>query len=1117
MNSSEAPRPVDARRLLLERLRQQRRAATGGGAPGGAGGAGGVREGGAGGPAASGPERAELSFAQQRLWFLDQWSPGNLAYVIPVALRLSGDLDTPALDAALQALVERHAALRTTYPSRDGVPSQLVHAHGRVRLEVTDLRQVPEADREAEALHRAREAVRVPFDLAVGPVLRAALFRLDVREHLLLLAVHHIASDGWSTNRLLADLAAAYTSLRRGEAAALPALPVQYADYARWQRRSLTDEVLRGHLDHWASELRGAPTILDLPTDRPRPPVQTFNGAVHSFAVPAQTTERLRTLCDAQGVTLFMGLLAAFAVLLRRYSGQDDLLIGTPVANRTRAEYEQVVGLFVNTLALRVECTGDPTFTQLLARVRHRALSAYERQDVPFERLVDHLRLDRDPARSPLTQVLFAMQYPRQDDLGMAGLTTTPIELEAGTTTSDLVLNVQENGAGLDGFVEYNTDLFAASSIERMFANYLTLLADATADPDRPLSQLRLLSPDEERLVLREWNQTGVAWPAATIPELFAQQVEAAPDACAVACDGVRLSYRELDERATLLAGHLTGLGVGPETLVGVFLERSAHLMIALLAILKAGGAYVPLDPDYPADRLAYMVRDSAAPLVLTSFDLLDRVPDLPAPVLAVDTLALPGNAAACTGASGAAVPDATAANLAYMIYTSGSTGRPKGVQITHRGVVNHLRWLQATFPLGAEDRVVQKTSICFDVSVWELFWPLTAGATLVLAKPGGHRDPQYVADLIRAEDVTVAYFVPSMLRAFLDATDLASCTSLRLLFCGGEALPVELQNRLLAAAPVRLVNIYGPTEASIDATSWECQPGWTQPTVPIGGPVANTQLYVLDGALRPLPIGVPGELYIGGVQLARGYGNRPELTAERFISDPFAGEPDAHLYRTGDLVRWLPDGVLEFLGRNDDQIKLRGLRIELGEIESCLASHPAVAECALTVSETTPGDQRLIGYVVLATGVPPAPQQLRGHLAETLPEYMIPSTFVTISALPLTTNGKIDRGALPAPPQAVGTGAPAALRDPLHQAIAEVWREVLGARAIGVTDSFFDLGGHSLLLVQVHQRLAPLLPRPVNLVDLFRYPTIESLAAHCRSAGAVPRQRDGVPAGGDR
>ena len=1085
---SPHPRPASAqaRRLLLERLRASSTPRTG------------TR------PAfttwsGNGDRYAELSFAQRRMWFLDQWQPGNPAYVIPLAWRARGVIDPDALRTALGTVVARHGALRTSFPADGGTPVQRVHATAKPEVDVVALDAGPEG--EAVLAHRLRTACRDPFDLATGPLLRATVFHLGTDESVLFLAVHHIVSDGWSSNLLIAEVAEAYTAARRGRPAQLADLRAQYADYAVWQRRSLTPEVLADHLEYWEQNLKGAPTVLELPADHPRPPVQSFEGGLHTFAVPAASAARFRALCADNDVTVFMGLLTVFAVLLRRHTGQQDMLVGTPVANRTRTEVESLVGLFVNTLVLRLDCTGDPSFSTLLDRVRRTALEGYGRQDTPFEHVVDHIKPPRDPARNPLVQVLFAMQYRETDRPELDGLPLEPHEFDSSTTTCDLVLNMRETNEGIDGMVEYNATLFTHERMGRMFEQFVTLLDAATAAPQTSVAELRLLPDAERELVLHTWNSTEVARTDATIPDLFAEQVAALPDAVAVVSGDRRMTYRELDERSSQLAHHLAARGIGADRLVGVFLHRSCELMVALLGILKAGGAYVPLDPGYPADRLAFMVTDSGADLVLTTSDLADRVPDVPVPFVHLDELRLdalpitpPGQAPGIE-------------DLAYTIYTSGSTGRPKGVQIPHRGIVNHLLWLQETFALTAEDRLLQKTSICFDVSVWELFWPIVAGSTLVFARPDGHRDPRYLAELLHRERISVGYFVPSMLRSFLDVADLSALAGLRLLFCGGEALPVDLQNRILAETGLRLVNIYGPTETSVDVTSWTCLPGWTRPTVPIGGPVANTELYVLDPLGNPQPVGVPGELFVGGVQLARGYGGRPELTAERFVHDPFGTRPGGRLYRTGDLVRWLPDGTLEFLGRNDDQVKLRGLRIELGEIETCLASHDAVGACSVAIHEPAPGDQRLVAYVVPSPGeeIPPV-QAFRSYLAMSLPDYMVPSYFVTLPELPLTANGKTDRKALPAPVLQTSADTVVA-QDSLQEAISRIWGEVLGLKTVGIHDGFFDLGGHSLLLVRVQTKINELLDKDIDLVDLFRFPTIASLAAHCRDRQALTTQ----------
>ncbi|HEY3567953.1 MAG TPA: amino acid adenylation domain-containing protein, partial [Thermoanaerobaculia bacterium] len=959
------------------------------------------------------------SFAQQRLWFLDRLEPGSASYNLPVVIAASGPLDAAALEASLRAIVRRHEALRTTFETRAEGPVQAVHSRMEVPLPAVDLRALPAGARETEALRLAREEAERPFDLARGPLLRAALVRLGQEDWRILLTLHHIVSDGWSMGVLVEEIAALYPALRAGEAPRLPELPIQYADYAVWQRQRLQGELLESQLAFWRRRLAGAP-VLQLPTDHPRPPVQRFHGRHQHRRLDAGRIAPFRALCRREGATLFMGMLAAFQALLARHAGVDDLVVGTPVAGRERRETEGLIGFFLNSLVLRGDLTADPPFRELLDRTRRATLEAFAHQEVPFEKLVDELLPERNLGHAPLFQVMLVQQNAPAEPLRLAGATLVPGDVEGSTSKFDLTLNFQETPGGLTLRWLSNRDLFDAPTIDRLSEHLVRLLEGAAAEPGLRLSELPLLTAAEERQLV-EWNDTAAAiYPASAaepcLPELIAAQVERAPEAVAVSCEGEALSYRELWAAAGRLAARLRALGVGPEVVVGVCAERSLELMVGLLAVLRAGGAYLPLDPDYPADRLAFMLADSGAPVVLAQERLLERLPAHGAEVVLLDGVAAPGEPAAVE-------PGTVASNLAYVIYTSGSTGRPKGTMNTHRGIVNRLLWMQERYGLTAADRVLQKTPFSFDVSVWELFWPLLTGARLVMARPGGHQDPAYLARTIAQEGITTLHFVPSMLQVFLETPGLEACGSLRRVVCSGEALPLELTRRFFARFPegteVELHNLYGPTEAAVDVTSWACEREASRGVVPIGHPVANTRIHLLGPAGERVPVGVAGELCIGGVQVCRGYLARPELTAEKFVPDPFAAEPGSRLYRTGDLARYLPDGAIDFLGRIDTQVKVRGLRIELGEIESALTRHPAVREAVVVAraAGSAVGAVNLVAYVTLfAAAAAPSLEELRQGLSKSLPDYMLPSALVVLESLPLTASGKVDRKALPAP-----------------------------------------------------------------------------------------------------
>ncbi|PTA47254.1 non-ribosomal peptide synthetase/MFS transporter [Micromonospora sp. RP3T] len=1030
-----------------------------------------------------------LSYAQERVWFMDQIAPGEAAYHIAVPLRVRGPLDVDALRAALAALAARHESQRTRFPA---------DADGRPTVVVADTPDVPltvvEAADETAAQALVDAAAAEPFDLAHGPLLRALLIRLSAEDHVLFLGQHHIVGDGWSVDVLLRDLITLY---RGGEP---PALPIQYGDFAVWEARELDGPQARAHVDYWKERLAGI-TPLELPLDRPRPATQTYRGDFVEFQLDPAATEALNALTRDSGGTLFMTLLSAYQVLLARHAGQDDFAVGASVAGRSAPELENVVGMFINMLPLRTELAGDPTFTELLARTRRNVLDGFEHAEVPFAKVVHELGLPRDVSRSPVFQTMFVLQnyemgrfrgVSRSDEVTFEW---TPMELQA--TRFDFELHAVETVDGLWGKLVFNTDLFDRATVERMARRWTALLDAIVAAPDTPVSRLPLLS-DVERELLAGWNDTAADFPRdETLHGPVEERAATTPDAVAVTIDGTSRTYAELNAEANRIAHRLRAAGVGPETLVGVCAERSVELVAGLLGVLKAGGAYLPLDPEYPADRLAFMVTDADAPVVLVRSHLRDVLPATSATVLDLDDATVWADQPV-TDPTPLAGPE----HLAYVIYTSGSTGRPKGVPNTHRGIVNRLDWMQQTYGLGADDAVLQKTPASFDVSVWEFFWPLRTGARLVLAKPGGHKDAGYLRDLLVSERITTTHFVPSMLTVFLAEEGVEAATALRRVICSGEELPLTSAVDFTARLPwCGLHNLYGPTEAAIDVTSWACEPDrLAQVTsVPIGAPIANLRLHVLDASGAQCPVGVAGELHIGGVGLARGYHRRPALTAEKFVPDPFSGEPGARLYRTGDLARWVvgPDGagVIEFLGRIDHQVKLRGLRIELGEIESALREQPDVTEATVIVREDSPGDKRLTAYLVGAA----EHAALKAALKDTLPEYMVPAAFVTLDALPLTPNGKLDRKALPAP--VVTREASVALvepRDDTERALAAIWSEVLGVETLGIDDDFFDLGGHSMLATQVVAKIrkAELGGRAVGVMDLFQKRTIRDLAA---------------------
>lgn len=900
------------------------------------------------------PQAIPLSFAQQRLWFLDQLTPENPGYNVPSALRLAGPLHVSVLEQSLNEIVRRHETLRTTFIAHEGHPIQIIAPILHLPLPIIDLAGLREEIREQILQRLVTSEARRPFNLARGPLIRSTLLRLGEEKHVLVLLLHHIISDGWSNGVIIRELSTLYTAYVRepGAPSPLPDLPVQYADFALWQREWLQGAELERRLSYWRKQLAGMPAILELPTDRPRPAVQRFRGTQFFFALPTDLCTSLKAFSQQEGATLFMTLLAAFQILLFRYTDQRDIVVGTPIANRNRDEIEPLIGFFVNTLIMRTQISGNLTVRALLARVREVALGAFEHQDVPFERLVEELRPERAPDHSPLFQVAFALQNAPLETLELAGLTFRPMEMENGTAKFDLTLFLWERANTLVGALEYSTDLFDEPTIKRMAGHFQTLLAGMVAQPEQQLVSLPLLTTDELQL-LAEWNRTWTAYPQhACIHTLFEEQVKRTPDALAATFGTECLTYHVLNERANQLAHYLRQQGVGPEVPVGLCLERGILAMIGVLGILKAGGAYVPLDPDYPTERLSFLLADAQISILLTQQHLLEKLPEHQAQVVCLDS----GWPLIASEARANPANHTLPANLAYIIYTSGSTGRPKGGLLLHQGLCNLTEAQRAIFQLQPADRVLQFASASFDASIWEMFMALCAGATLCLGSRDELRAGPPLFRYMRDQAITCATLPPSLLAQL--PTDLPA---LRTIISAGEACSAEIVARWTPQH--RFFNAYGPTETTVCATSAACQDGEQKPS--IGRPIANTQVFLLDISLQPVPIGVPGELYVSGVSLARGYLTRPDITAERFIPHPWSTIPGARLYKTGDRARYRSDGSLEFLDRLDQQVKLRGFRVELGEIESILLRHQLVREVAVVVREDTHGDPRLVAYVV--------------------------------------------------------------------------------------------------------------------------------------------------------
>ncbi len=1024
-----------------------------------------------------------LSFAQERLWFLDQLEPGTAAYNVPAAVRLSGGVDAARLERALNAVAARHEALRTTFAPAAGRPYQVIAPRIDLPLPGVDLRRLPAAAGEAEARRLATAEALAPFDLAAGPLIRATLLELAPDDHVLLVTMHHIVSDGWSIGIFLRELTAFW------DGTPLAPLPVQYADYAHWQRGWLRGEVLEAELGYWRKQLAGIPQGPQLPTDRPRPARQSFRGGSCAIALDPELSAALAALGRRTGTTLYMTLLAIFQLLLHRVTGQDDAVVGSPVAGRGTREIEGLIGFFINTLVLRSDLAADVPFAELLAAVRGVALDAYAHQELPFERLVEELQPERNLSTSPLFQVLFVLQNAPQPAIEIPDLRLETMPFEGETAKFDLGLALAEAGDRIEGVLEYNRDLFDAVTAERLAGHFRDLAAAVVDDPGRRISQLPWLTPGQRHQLLVEWNDSAVdEGPGHCVHELFAAQAARRPEATALTFEREHLSYGELDRRTNQLAHHLRALGVGPEMRVGLCAERSVELVVGMLGILKAGGAYVPLDPEYPLPRLQFMAETAGVALVLTREKWLEALPSLAGPTLCLDRDRPAIDARPATPPAPLAGPD----HLIYAIFTSGSTGQPKGSLVAHRGVVNRLLWGQETYGLAAGEAVMQKTPFTFDVSVWEFFWPLVAGGRLVLARPGGHRDSTYLARLVREERVSTIHFVASMLGVFVEEPELRTLPLERVI-ASGEALPPALAERFAGVLGAELHNLYGPTEASIEVTSWRCRPTDVD-NVPIGRPVANLRIHLLDRHLEPVPPPVVGELHIAGVGLARGYVERPALTAERFIPDPRSPTPGGRLYRSGDLARWRPDGAVEYLGRLDHQIKIRGFRVELGEIETVLGRAPGVREAVvLARADGEPAAAvRLVAYAVADR----PEEELRAYLADRLPKYMVPWAFELVDAMPLNPSGKVDRAALgrrPLPDRRRPAAGPAP-ENPHEQLVAEIWAQVLGLDRIGRDDNFFQLGGHSLLATQVTSRVREAFGVELPLHRLFEAPTVAGL-----------------------
>jgi aspartate racemase len=1043
------------------------------------------------------PRRSEggalpLSFAQQRLWFLDQFEPGSSVYNVPRILNLVGPLDVAAMEKALTEIVRRHESLRTTFSGAAGEPAQIIGPPFSVSLPMKDLSRLSPKERDTAELELARENAGMPFDLVRGPLFRVRLIRLTAEEHRVFFTLHHIIADGWSIGLLSDEITALYDAFANGRPSPLPELPVQYADYAIWQRGWLSGDVLERQLSYWRRQLSGELPVLEIPADRPRPAVRSQRGAVQKAEFPESLSSRLRALGAAEGATLYMTLMAAFKTLLFRYTGQEDIIVGTAIAGRTRLETEKLIGFFVNTLPMRTRLSPDMPFRELLARERRVALEAFEHQEVPFERLVEELRLRRDLSSTPIVQTMFTLQNTPGSGDGLGGIRLDALEIDNGTSKFDLSLSITEKTRGMAVSFEYSTDLFEKRTVEAFVGHYRSILEGVAADPGQRLSQIPILDAAEKEQ-LAVWSGTATGYPRdLCIQQVFGKEAALRPDALAIVSGGTRMTYAELDGTSNRLARILRSEGVGADVPVGILAERSPEMIVGLLAILKAGGAYVPLDRSLPAERLQLMLRDTGARVLLVHGELPAALPSEGMSVIRLDRWQGESRAG-----DDVPVPQVTGPeNLAYIMYTSGSTGRPKGVMIPHRAVVRLVKGTDYC-SFGPEEVFLQLAPISFDASTFEIWGALLNGARLVIAPP---QPPSFeqLGTVIASTGITTLWLTSAMFNQVVDHRPDA-LRGVKQLLTGGDVLSVPHVIRFLEKQPgTRLINGYGPTENTTFSCCYSISgvPPFAV-SIPIGRPIANSRAYILDKQMTPVPVGVPGELCVGGDGLARGYLNLPDLTSGRFVHVALGGAEGSRLYRTGDRARFLPDGRIEFLGRFDDQVKIRGYRIEPGEIECVLGEHPSVGAVVVIVREDVQGEKRLVAYCVLRGGESATGPELLAYLKTRLPDYMVPSSAVILASLPLNASGKVDRRALPPPefPEAEPTDAQDSPLSPAEEALAGIWSEILGGASVGVNDNFFELGGHSLLAMRVISRVRDVFRIEIPLLTLFEHPTVAGLA----------------------
>ena len=1051
----------------------------------------------------SSDEGIPLSFAQERLWFLDQFQPGLPIYNIPLLLQFPGPLNVTALIETLREIVRRHETLRTRLPVRHGQPVQVIGGEIDLEVPVLDLRDMPASMREAEVQRLGAKEAQHVFDLARGPLFRATLVRVADDDHRLQLNMHHIISDGWSMGVLMRELTVLYDAFASGRKSPLAELPLQYADYAQQQREYMSGARLAAELKYWREQLAGAPSVLELPTDRARPAVQSFRGGWQPFTVSAEVCAQLKRIGRAEGATLFMTLLAAFKALLYRYTGQEDLVVGTPIANRNRADIEAMIGFFVNTLVLRTQVRAEMSFVELLRGVLQVTLGAYGHQDLPFEKLVEELQPERNLSHNPLFQVMFALQ--NVPTMGTVSIQSAKHSDRPQITTDmakfDLSLFMIEKESGLAGEVEYNLDVFDAQRIDRLIGHFQQLLGGVAHAPEQRLSELPLLTPAERHQLLVEWNDTETPVTSQCVHQLFEAQVERTPAAVAVVCDGEELSYTELNRRANQLAHYLRRRGVSPEVRVGICLERSLEMVVGILGILKAGGAYVPLDPSYPRDRLSYILNDAQVQVLLTRQPIANEFATSEITIIDLDNNR---ESITCESRDFLEGSEVGSGNLAYVIYTSGSTGRPKGVAMSHRSLANLIQWQIAAFESPGQAKTLQFAALSFDVSIQEIFSTWCLGGVLVTIPEKLREDFGKLLRYLTTERVERLFLPPVALQQIAEVSVREGIipNSIREIITAGEQLKITpaVASFFASIGDCTVRNQYGPTESHVVTEYLLKDTPKTWPNlVPIGKPIANARIYVLDSNLQPVPIGVSGELHIGGIGLARGYLNRPKLTAEKFIPDPFSEELGARLYKSGDIARIMADGNVDFLGRFDHQTKIRGFRIEPGEVETVLREHPDVKDAIVIARKSSTGDNQLVAYFLPGDRLIPSTSELSRFMREKLPNYMIPSAFVELEAFPLSPNGKIDRKAFPSPdgtrPKLEETFV--APRDSIEETIAGIWRAVLGVNKVGIRDNFFELGGHSLLATQVISRIRDAFQvESLPLRRLFETPTVAELAS---------------------